>query len=123
MGYYVYIVRCAGGSLYTGIAADWKRRLREHEKCGSRSAKYTRSRPVEALEALWEAESRTAAARMEYRIKRLSAAEKRRLAAAPAQWRQLLPELEREALRAVTEETLPRPLNPARGPNKQAERR
>ncbi|MBQ8918081.1 MAG: GIY-YIG nuclease family protein, partial [Oscillospiraceae bacterium] len=46
--YYVYMLRCGDGSLYTGIATDVDRRVKEHNS--GRGAKYTRSRlPVEAV--------------------------------------------------------------------------
>lgn len=69
--YYVYILRCVGGSLYTGIAADIEKRLRQHATRGAACAKYTRSHPALALEALWQAEDRHAAARLEYLLKQL----------------------------------------------------
>ena len=47
--YYIYIVRCRGGSLYTGIAADIEKRMRQHLARGAACAKYTRAHPVEAL--------------------------------------------------------------------------
>jgi len=87
--YYIYIVRCRGGSLYTGIAADIERRMRQHLARGAACAKYTRAHPVEALEALWQAEDHAAAARLEALIKTLPREKKRVLIADP----QLLPEL------------------------------
>ena len=69
--YYIYIVRCRGGSLYTGIAADIEKRMRQHLSRGAACAKYTRAHPVEALEALWHAEDHAAAARLEALIKQL----------------------------------------------------
>ncbi len=46
--FYVYILRCGDGSLYTGIATDVDRRVKEHN--AGTGAKYTRSRrPVEAV--------------------------------------------------------------------------
>ena len=47
MGWYVYMLRCADGSLYTGIAADVERRFEEHKS--GRGAKYTRSHPPLAV--------------------------------------------------------------------------
>ena len=47
--YYVYIVRCRDGSLYTGLAKYLCRRMREHYERTAACAKYTRSRPVTAL--------------------------------------------------------------------------
>ena len=40
--WYLYIVRCRHGSLYTGIATDVERRFSEHQAC--RGAKYLRGR-------------------------------------------------------------------------------
>ena len=48
MNWVVYILRCADGSLYTGITNDLGRRMSEHE-AGQR-AKYTRGRgPLELV--------------------------------------------------------------------------
>ena len=41
--YYVYILRCRGGSLYTGITNDVEHRMAAH--LSGRGAKYTRSHP------------------------------------------------------------------------------
>ena len=69
--WYVYIVECADGSLYTGITTDVNRRLLEHNY-SFKAAKYTRSRrPVRMI---WtkEVADRSEASKEEYRIKRLS---------------------------------------------------
>tara|TARA_B100000674_G_scaffold472182_1_gene461731 strand:- start:340 stop:594 length:255 start_codon:yes stop_codon:yes gene_type:complete len=73
--WFVYIVECSDGTLYTGITTDLHRRLLEHNY-GSRSAKYTRSRrPVKML---WntEAENRSEASKKEARIKKMTRAKK-----------------------------------------------
>ncbi len=80
---YVYMLWCAHGRLYTGITTDIARRIDEHRGRGRRGAKFTRANPVCSLAALWESEDLRIAARIEYRIKRLSAHEKRALAAEP----------------------------------------
>ena len=92
--YYIYMVRCTDGSLYTGIAADLQRRLREHVDKAPVAAKYTRSRTVAALEAAWTAPDRSAASRLESGIKRLPRAKKLELIADPEQFSQLLPTLD-----------------------------
>ena len=79
--YYVYMLRCRGGSLYTGIAADIEKRLRQHLSGGAACAKYTRAHPPEALAALWQTDGHAAAARLEALIKRLPPEKKRALAA------------------------------------------
>jgi putative endonuclease len=79
---WVYLLRCADGSLYTGWTVDLDRRLARHAM-GTASA-YTRSRrPVELALALPMAD-RTAARREEARIKALSLAEKLALVGAGA---------------------------------------
>ena len=83
MPYYVYIISCEGGSLYTGIAADWHKRLREHMSRSPKAARYTKSHPMEALRALWEVADKSTALRLEYRIKQLTSEEKRRLISRP----------------------------------------
>jgi predicted GIY-YIG superfamily endonuclease len=67
---FVYLLRCADGSLYTGIAKDLEKRLALHR--AGRASRYTRSRlPVDLV---WsrEVESWGAALREELRIKALS---------------------------------------------------
>lgn len=78
MGYSLYILRCADGSLYTGIALDVARRLEEHRN-GVRGAKYLRGRTPVELVFEQPAGDRAAALRLEYRVKRLSRPEKEAL--------------------------------------------
>ena len=79
MSYYVYIIRCAGGTLYTGITTDVERRMREHFGQTEKCAKYTRTHKAESLEALWSTADRSLASKLEYRIKQLTKAQKLRL--------------------------------------------
>lgn len=73
--YYLYILKCADGSLYTGITVDLKRRVEEHNSSGL-GAKYTRGRrPVELVYSK-KFRDRSAASREEARIKALSREEK-----------------------------------------------
>ena len=81
--YYIYILRCDDNSLYTGITTDIKKRFEEHFFKKANCAKYTKSRNVIALEALWSAKNRSDASKLEYSIKRLSKAEKEELVKAP----------------------------------------
>lgn len=69
--YTLYILRCADGSLYTGIASDLAQRLGEHER-GRRGAKYLRGRSPFELVYTQPAGGRSAAQSLEYRVKRLS---------------------------------------------------
>ena len=71
----LYIVRCADGALYTGIATDVDKRLAEHAS-GMRGAKFLRGRgPLEVVfaEAVGD---RASALRLEHRVKRLTRAQK-----------------------------------------------
>lgn len=78
MGYpvthFVYMLRCADGSLYTGAAKDWKDRLKLH--MNGRAAKYTRSRRPVQLVRLETHASKSAALKAEAAIKRLPKQEK-----------------------------------------------
>ena len=66
---WVYMLRCADGSLYTGWSTDVQRRLERHRT--GKASRYTASRlPVE-LELALPMADRTAAMREEARIKRL----------------------------------------------------
>ena len=74
MGWYVYMLRCGDGSLYTGYTDDVERRLAVHQS--GKGGKYTRSHlPVE-LAYREELPDKSAALRREAAIKRLSRREK-----------------------------------------------
>ncbi|HIP18527.1 MAG TPA: GIY-YIG nuclease family protein [Sulfurovum sp.] len=67
--YYVYIVKCADNTLYTGIATALERRIEEHN-ASPKGAKYTRvRRPVE-LVYTEEYPDRSTASKREYEIKK-----------------------------------------------------
>jgi putative endonuclease len=76
----VYIVRCADGSLYTGVAVDVDARVATHN--AGKGAKYTRGRRPVKLVYREPAGSRSAALKREAAIKRLPTAAKRALVAA-----------------------------------------
>ncbi|HYO15310.1 MAG TPA: GIY-YIG nuclease family protein [Thermoanaerobaculia bacterium] len=71
---FVYILRCADGSLYTGIARDVERRLAQHQ--AGKASRYTRGRLPVTLVWNREVGSWSLALREEIRIKALSRAEK-----------------------------------------------
>lgn len=75
--WYIYILECSDGSLYTGITTDVNRRLLEHNS--GKGAKYTRSRLPVKIRAVFESQSRSEALKEEYRIKQLSREEKLKL--------------------------------------------
>ena len=109
--FYIYIVRCTDGSLYTGITNDPVRRFAEHCRKGSAGAKYTRSHPVTALEALWQTETHADAARLEYAIKTLRRPKKLALIREPMQLGTLLSDrIEAEKYEPVSGATLEHPI-------------
>ncbi|CAM3620506.1 GIY-YIG nuclease family protein [Erysipelothrix urinaevulpis] len=77
--YVVYMIRCDDNSLYTGITTDLSRRMKEHVKKTPKAAAYTKSRNVISLEALWHANDRSSASKLEYSIKKLSKPQKEAL--------------------------------------------
>ena len=77
MAWYVYMLRCGDGSLYTGSTTDVERRLREHQ--GGTGARYTRSRPPVTLAYAEEEPDRSAAQRREAAIKKMPRAQKLKL--------------------------------------------
>ena len=88
--WYVYIVECADGTLYTGIATDPVRRMREHLSGAAPGARYTRSHPPIRLAGLWETDSRSSASKAEWQLKQVARQEKERLLAEPEQLAQLV---------------------------------
>jgi putative endonuclease len=72
--HFVYIVRCADGTLYTGYARDPKARADTHNT--GRGAKYTAGRRPVELVYTQKFRTRTAALRREYQLKRWTRAEK-----------------------------------------------
>lgn len=79
--WFVYMVRCADESLYTGIAKDVARRIEEHNAGGILGARYTRARRPVVLVYTESVETRAEAARREYEIKQLTRQEKGELVA------------------------------------------
>ena len=73
---FVYMLRCADGSLYTGITSDVIRRVKQHIGILKNGAKYTRSHPVVYIEAVWRCDSDTTARKTEYNLKKKSRLEK-----------------------------------------------
>ena len=85
----IYLLRCADGSMYTGIATDVSRRISEHEQ-GKRGAKYLRGRGPFELVYQRAVGDRSVATRIEYCIKQLSRSEKENLQRLPARIDELL---------------------------------
>lgn len=79
MMWYVYILRCGDGTLYTGITPDVEKRLAQHQQ--GKGAKYTRGRGPLTLVYTESCADRAEASRREYAIKHLSRAGKEALIA------------------------------------------
>ena len=76
--YYLYILECADKSLYTGIATDLERRVKEHNS-SPEGAKYTRGRRPVKLVYSKKFRNRSTASKAESKIKMLSRQEKLKL--------------------------------------------
>ena len=74
---FVYLLRCADGTLYCGWSTDPERRLRQHQ--AGTASRYTRTRRPVELVYTREFATRSEAMREEVRIKRLPPGDKRRL--------------------------------------------
>jgi putative endonuclease len=75
----LYIVRCADGTLYTGITCDLARRLTQHNL--GRGAKYTRGRGPVELAYVETFVDRSMASKREYVVKQMTLEQKRDLIA------------------------------------------
>ena len=78
MLYFVYILECNDGSLYTGIAKDVEKRLIEHNT-SDKGAKYTKVRRPVKLVYKEASENRSSASKREYAIKKLTRLKKLQL--------------------------------------------
>jgi putative endonuclease len=74
MPWFLYLIECADGSLYTGIATDVDARFAKH--VSGTGARYTRSHKPVCVRASFALDGRAEASRAEYWVKRLSAARK-----------------------------------------------
>ena len=84
--YYIYILSCRDGSLYTGITPDLKRRMRQHWGLCRGGA--------------------TAAAQFEIYCKQLSRQKKQALLASPGDWATFFPKLDTQRYKPCTPEPL-----------------
>lgn len=78
MWWFVYIVRCADDTLYTGATNDVSARVAKHN--GGKGARYTRSRLPVTLVWTKRVSGKSAALKLEYQVKQLNREEKIALA-------------------------------------------
>ncbi|PXX50027.1 GIY-YIG nuclease family protein [Aquitalea magnusonii] len=77
--WYLYMLECRDGALYTGISTDVTRRYAAH--CAGKGARYTRLNPPQRIVLVQAFADKSQALKAEHAVKRLSAAAKRQLAA------------------------------------------
>lgn len=75
MSWFLYVIECMDGSLYTGISVDVAARYRAH--ANGKGARYTRAHPPLRLLVSIPYPDRSSASKAEYRVKQLSPAQKR----------------------------------------------
>lgn len=75
--WYVYLLRCADGTLYCGVTTDMARRLDEHNGLKPGGAKYTRTRRPVRVDIYVAQPDRAAACRLEFRVQRTRREKKR----------------------------------------------
>ena len=75
MPYFVYILRCADKTFYTGITNDLEKRVETHNT-GKTAAKYTRARRPVKLVYSEQLKTKSAALKREWEIKKMKRSEK-----------------------------------------------
>lgn len=88
--WYLYIVRCRDGTLYTGISTDIDRRLAEHREGRKTGSKYLKGRGPLILLLQKKLRSRSLALKVENRVKKLSKAEKEKMISIPMCFEELV---------------------------------
>tara|TARA_B110000971_G_scaffold15343_1_gene14187 strand:- start:265 stop:522 length:258 start_codon:yes stop_codon:yes gene_type:complete len=76
--WWVYVIKCADETLYTGITTNLERRIFEHNE-SKKGAKYTRNKRPVNLKYSERHPDRSTASKREYYIKKLSRLEKLKL--------------------------------------------
>ena len=68
--WFVYMLQCADGSIYTGSTNDIEARVQKHNS--GKGAKYTRARLPVKLKAFWQYKNKSDAMKAEYKFKQLT---------------------------------------------------
>jgi len=74
--WYLYLIRCANGHLYTGITTDVARRFNEHQSSSPKAAKYLRGKGPLTLMYQEQVGTRSDALKREIAVKKLSRSQK-----------------------------------------------
>lgn len=88
LSWFLYIIQCRDGSLYTGIAKDVEQRLAEHR--AGRGAKYLRGRGPLTLVFRAAVGPKSAALKIERKVKKLTRSNKQRLVNRPLEFEDML---------------------------------
>ena len=72
--WYVYLLKCLDGSYYTGITNDLDKRMNAHKT--GKGSKYVRAKGFDKMISSREYPNKSLALKTEYKIKKLSKAEK-----------------------------------------------
>ena len=75
MAWFLYLIECRDGSIYTGITVDVAARYAAH--ASGKGARYTRAHPPARILGVVEFPDRSMASKAEYGVKQLSSGEKR----------------------------------------------
>ena len=81
MNYYLYMLRCEDGSIYTGIAKDYLKRYEKH--LSGNGAKYTKAHKVVNIERVFLCDSRSIACSLESKIKKYTKKKKESVISKP----------------------------------------
>ncbi|MBP6882554.1 MAG: GIY-YIG nuclease family protein [Candidatus Levybacteria bacterium] len=81
--WYIYMIKCADQTLYTGITTDVSKRIQAHNGEVKGGARYTRFKRPVTLVYQEESTDRSSASIREYQIKKLSREEKMKLITTP----------------------------------------
>lgn len=74
--WYIYMIRCSLGTIYTGVTIDVARRFNEHQSQSKKCAKYLRGKNPLKLIHFEQVSDKKSAYRLEAKIKKLTKAEK-----------------------------------------------
>ena len=88
--WYLYIIRCYDGSLYTGISTSIGRRFAEHQKQKEAGSKYLKGRGPLTLVFQKRLGNRSLALQVESRVKKLSKAKKEKLVGVPGYFEEIV---------------------------------
>ena len=69
--WYLYMIRCHDGTIYTGITTDVTRRFSEHNEQGDKCARYLRGRAPLELVFFIKVGNRSRASKLEFMVKQL----------------------------------------------------